>query len=74
MREMVPQGVDVDTCHGTFMLHKAESESMGLLEGYHLVVVDEFVEFIDGSSSKTSKRNPPMSYEPSLPRAPPPRV
>lgn len=39
-----------------------------------VVVVDEFVEFIDGSSSKTSKRNPPISYEPSLPRASPPRA
>ena len=34
--------VDVDTCHGAFLLHRQEQESLPLMMGYSLVVLDEF--------------------------------
>ena len=40
MRELFPD-VDVDTCHGAFLLHKPETEAWPHMTEYDLVVVDE---------------------------------
>ena len=40
MRELFPD-VEVDTCHGAFLLHRPEMESLPLMSQYDLVVVDE---------------------------------
>ena len=44
MRELYKNTVDVDTCHGAFLLHRPESETQGLMEGYQLIIIDEFVQ------------------------------
>ena len=40
MGELFPD-LEVDTCHGAFLLHKPEMESLPLMSQYDLVVVDE---------------------------------
>ena len=40
--ELKGLSLDVDTCHGAFLLHRPEQESLPLMTGYALVVVDEF--------------------------------
>ena len=41
-QEMKDSGVVLDTCHGGYLLHKSEQESLPLLEGVNLAGVDEF--------------------------------
>ena len=33
--------IELDTCHGAFLLHRPQSEGMGIMLGYDLVVIDE---------------------------------
>ena len=40
MRQRFPN-VEVDTCHGVFLLHRPEMEALPILSQYDLVVVDE---------------------------------
>ena len=42
MRQVFGDKVDVDTCHGAFLLHRPEQEALPLMSPYHLVFVDEF--------------------------------
>ena len=40
MKERHPD-IELDTCHGAFLLHRPQSEGMGIMLGYDLVVIDE---------------------------------
>ena len=47
MRQRHPD-IEVDTCHGAFLLHRPAAESMAILSQYDLVVVDEAFQLSQG--------------------------
>ena len=44
--------VDLDTCHGAFLFHKPAAESMGIMMGYELIVIDEAPQLLDWHFSR----------------------
>ena len=46
------QEVDLDTCHGAFLFHKPAAESMGIMMGYELIVIDEAPQLLDWHFSR----------------------
>ncbi|CAE7260998.1 unnamed protein product [Symbiodinium microadriaticum] len=39
--------VELDTCHGAFLFHRALTESLALMTGYHLIVIDEAFQLVE---------------------------
>ena len=52
MRTKHPE-VDLDTCHGAFLLHRPAAESMGM--GYELIVIDEAPQLLDWHFSRLNE-------------------
>lgn len=42
MRDTFGASVDIDTCHGAFLLHRPETEVTAVMHAYDIVFVDEF--------------------------------